>query len=534
MAPEQVFFLRENLKLRLLHARLGAVVAPGRHGAQRTRCRHRIAQPLFRSGLAPDPGRCHAAAAIAGADQGRRSRRASTTRWPRWPLRRPDAKARMRAALWLLALFGIAAAVALFAGNNQGTITVFWPPWRVDLSLNLVLLLLLAAFIFLHLALRGLAALFSLPRQARQWRLQQKERALYAAMLDAAAQLLAGRFPGPARPHRRRSCRSGRWLRSMPCCRRPSRCACWPICWRRRARNRCRTRRHARRTCSRRSTKGRSAAATPARKPAKASQLRAARWALEDRDAPAALARLEELPQGAQRRTLALRVRLKAARLDRRTPRRWKPGACWPSTAPFRRPPHRASCAAWQRISCPARTIRSTAAGLGRAGAGRARDARGRHPSGAAHGAAARRPRAARAWLLPVWERMAGQPQSLGDLLRVKLVRALEAGLDSVDADWLARIESAQRNNPRDPNLQYLAGMACMRRQLWGKAQQLINAGRVGLAGCRPAPPRLAGAGAAGRGARRCRAGRRPPGSEPRRPKTPSADRAFALFVLSI
>ena len=48
-------------------------------------------------------------------------------------------------------------------------------------------------------------------------------------------------------------------------------------------------------------------------------QLRAAHWALQDRDAPAALARLAELPHGAQRRTLALRLRLKAARLDRRT-----------------------------------------------------------------------------------------------------------------------------------------------------------------------------------------------------------------------
>ena len=37
----------------------------------------------------------------------------------------------MRAALWFLALFGIAVAVALFAGNNQGTVTLFWPPHRV-------------------------------------------------------------------------------------------------------------------------------------------------------------------------------------------------------------------------------------------------------------------------------------------------------------------------------------------------------------------------------------------------------------------
>ena len=48
----------------------------------------------------------------------------------------------MRAALWLLVLFAVAVAIALFAGNNQGTVTLFWPPWRLDLSLNLVLLTL--------------------------------------------------------------------------------------------------------------------------------------------------------------------------------------------------------------------------------------------------------------------------------------------------------------------------------------------------------------------------------------------------------
>ena len=33
----------------------------------------------------------------------------------------------------------------------------------------------------------------------------------------------------------------------------------------------------------------------------------------------------------------------------------------------------------------------------------------------------------------------------LGDGLKVKLVRALEAGLDSLDGAWLARIEAAQK-----------------------------------------------------------------------------------------
>ncbi|HUD32310.1 MAG TPA: heme biosynthesis protein HemY, partial [Variovorax sp.] len=85
----------------------------------------------------------------------------------------------------------------------------------------------------------------------------------------------------------------------------------------------------------------------------------------------------------------------------------------------------------------------------------------------------------ARAWLLPVWERAVLPPSvseaSPDDPLRARLVRTLEAGLDSVDHEWLARIEAAHRDNPRDPMLQYLAGIACLKRELWGKAQQLLT-----------------------------------------------------------
>ena len=48
-------------------------------------------------------------------------------------------------------------------------------------------------------------------------------------------------------------------------------------------------------------------------------QLRAARWALEDHDPQGALQCLKELPLGAARRTVALRLRLKAARMARET-----------------------------------------------------------------------------------------------------------------------------------------------------------------------------------------------------------------------
>jgi HemY protein len=56
----------------------------------------------------------------------------------------------------------------------------------------------------------------------------------------------------------------------------------------------------------------------------------------------------------------------------------------------------------------------------------------------------------------------------------VKFILALEASLDASDAQWLARIETAVVARPGDANVEYLAGIACLKHQLWGKAQQLL------------------------------------------------------------
>ncbi len=382
----------------------------------------------------------------------------------------------MRAALWLLALFGIAVVVALFAGNNPGTITVFWSPWRVDLSLNLVLLLLLAAFVLLHLALRGLAALFSLPHQARQWRLQQKERALYGALFDALAQLLSGRF-SRARRAALTALSQEKTLAALD--------AKLPQAQQVRVLSHLLAAESAQSlqdTVARDAhlqqalaeSLNRDAVTLPEVR--ESLHLRAARWALGDRDATAALGWLEELSQGAQRRTLALRLRLKAARQDGRTREALQTARLLAKHRAF------SPAAAQSIVRGLASELLSAAhdgAQLQRAWAELETTER-EMPDVATH--AAQRMIAlggeatlARAWLLPVWERMVRQPESLDAALRLKLTRALEAGLDSVDAEWLARIESAHGANPRDGNLQYLAGMACMKRQLWGKAEQLLR-----------------------------------------------------------
>ncbi|TFY96521.1 heme biosynthesis protein HemY [Ramlibacter rhizophilus] len=381
----------------------------------------------------------------------------------------------MRAALWLLALFGVAVAIALFAGNNQGTVTLFWPPWRIDLSLNLVLLLLLAGFVFLHAALRALSALFALPRQALRWRNQQKERAMHALLVDATAHLMAGRFV------RARKAAEAALVQEQSLASAGEKVG---------HAGSLRALAHVLAAESAQALQDRAArehhlqlaldptALRDAPAMREGALMRAARWALDERDPQAAEAWLRELPQGAARRTLALRMKLKAARLAGHTEEALDTARLLAKHRAF-------SPAAGQSI------VRGLAVDL----LNSAHDvgqlqrawnalepAERQMPELAIH--ASQRllqlggePEQARQWLLPVWERY----ESLSDAVKVRLVHALEDGLESIDAQWLARIESAQRADPRDPVLQYLAGMACMKRQLWGKAQQLLTQAALGL-----------------------------------------------------
>ncbi|MBN9408589.1 MAG: heme biosynthesis protein HemY [Burkholderiales bacterium] len=388
----------------------------------------------------------------------------------------------MRAILWFLALFAVAAAVALFAGNNQGTVTLFWSPWRIDLSVNLVVILLIATFVAGHLSLRALAALLGLPGKARDWRMQQRERAMHGAMLDSLSHLLAGRF-GRSRRAAQAALAHERALLAMG--------AKVPHTGQLRSLSHMLAAEsaHALQDGAARDQHLHLAIEQAAERSGgnpetlEGIQLQAARWALHDRDPQAAFDRLEELPQGAARRTLALRLRLKAARHTRRTAQALETARLLAKHRAFSPDAARSimrglaiECInsahdvgqlqrAWEALDPAERSIPDVAIHAAQRAASLGGDGT-----------------IARGWLLPVWESMLSTPHTMGDQQRVRLVRALEAGLqDEVDSAWLARFESAQVNNPRDPNLQYLAGMACMRRQLWGKAQQLLSQAALSL-----------------------------------------------------
>ena len=387
----------------------------------------------------------------------------------------------MRAALWFIALFGIAVAVALFAGNNQAVVTVFWPPHRVDLSFNLTMLLLVGLFLMLYLASRALSALFSLPVEARRWRAQQKERAMYGALMDALAHLMAGRYirasksaqnalaqekslgvttdtSGHPTGHSDALASQLRSLSNLLVAESAQALQNKPL------RNQ-----HLQLALQ-------NSDARHAQEVREGVLFRAARWALEDHDAGAALDWLGQLPQGAARRTLALRMRLRAARYGRQT---------LPALETARMlAKHRAfsPVAAQSIVRGLALELLSDAhdpVQLMQAWA-LLDDTERAMPELAVqaatrlmrlHGDAA----LARAWLEPVWSAMLEPHPMLGDTLRAKLIAVLEDGMDSLDADWLARIESAHVSHPGDVSLQYLAGMACLSRQLWGKARQLLS-----------------------------------------------------------
>jgi HemY protein len=91
----------------------------------------------------------------------------------------------MRSVFGLLGLAALAVSLALLVGGNQALFTLFWPPYRFDMSFNFVLFCLVAGFVLAYLALRAIAMLRDLPRQAQRWREQQVERAAVAGVLDA-------------------------------------------------------------------------------------------------------------------------------------------------------------------------------------------------------------------------------------------------------------------------------------------------------------------------------------------------------------
>jgi HemY protein len=100
----------------------------------------------------------------------------------------------MRVFLWVVALFFIAIGLAVGARFDPGNVVLFYPPTRVDLSLNLFLLLAFLLFFLLHFVLNAINTTKELPGRVAAYRREKREREGNRALRDALKALFEGRF----------------------------------------------------------------------------------------------------------------------------------------------------------------------------------------------------------------------------------------------------------------------------------------------------------------------------------------------------
>ena len=100
----------------------------------------------------------------------------------------------LRGAIWLFLAFAGAVVLALVLRSNHGNIAILWPPYRIELSSNMALVLTVLAFFVLHVVLLAIGKMLAMPQRIRNYRerrrLQRSSRALQAAVLA----LFEGRY----------------------------------------------------------------------------------------------------------------------------------------------------------------------------------------------------------------------------------------------------------------------------------------------------------------------------------------------------
>lgn len=99
-----------------------------------------------------------------------------------------------RALLWFLTLAALAIGLSLAARYNDGYALFVLPPWRAEVSLNLLILLTLAVFVIGYLLLRAVVNVIRLPGKVREFRARRVRDKAGAALRDAMRLSLEGRY----------------------------------------------------------------------------------------------------------------------------------------------------------------------------------------------------------------------------------------------------------------------------------------------------------------------------------------------------
>ncbi len=371
----------------------------------------------------------------------------------------------MRGVIWIVLLFAVAVVAATTLGTNDGLVTLYWRGWRTDLSLNLFLIVVAAACVVLVLAAQALRSLVSLPRRAGEWRALRRERAAQSALRESLAEYFGARF-GRARKAAQKALAVAeetpllaadadfRVLAELVA-----------------AGSLHRLQDRARRDETLRRALSAAQQASSPRIAEEATRLLGAEWALEDRDAPQALDLLAALPPGAARRTHALRLRLKAARMARQPLEALQTARLLAKHQAFSPQVAQSLLRSLAADTLEgAHDVQQLKRLWGQVDATDRRD-----PQVAARAAlrAVQLDAAdeARQWLRPFWDRLSELSREDREAVALAIIEARSGMAD----DWLPRLESAAQAFGHEGAVVAAVGMAFAERQLWGKARRLLE-----------------------------------------------------------
>ena len=371
----------------------------------------------------------------------------------------------MRSVIWLVLLFVAAVVAATVFGTNEGLVSFYWGSWRLDMSLNLFVLLLLGTCFVLVTLMQAVTVLTGLPERAREWRSSRRDRSAQAALREALSQYFGGRYSRAEKAAERALAIQA----DTPDLAQDNEFTVLAHLLQAGSAHRLQNRvRRDQQLTQALELSQRSAAARPAEEGAR---LLAAEWALDDRDASRALGLLADLPPGVARRTHALRLKLQATRLGRQPQEALKTARLLAKHQGFSKVAAqgllRSLCFESLDTAHDMDQLRRIWLQL---------DPMDRRDAFVAAHAAQRAvllgaPDEARTWLRPFWERLA----ELGVDGRAELAQALVAAISGLGSEWLPRLEAAAQAYPREAAVAYAVGSALAERQLWGKARRLLE-----------------------------------------------------------
>lgn len=100
----------------------------------------------------------------------------------------------MKTLFWFIALFALAVGLVITARYNDGYALIVLPPYRVEIALNLLLVLLAGMFVVLYSVSRIVSGAVQMPARVLQYRLARRREKAQTSLIAALEAYFEGRY----------------------------------------------------------------------------------------------------------------------------------------------------------------------------------------------------------------------------------------------------------------------------------------------------------------------------------------------------